>query len=117
MRKNNWVVRRPIKLKSMFRISVNVRGQKDPLLGGTSENVTALSGAAIKPVWIVKGPTAQHQNVWKSLQIETYRRPATRTKIDCYAFFTGVGVMIIAPRGNSRERYVVSPEDRFYEKS
>jgi hypothetical protein len=93
----------------MFRISVNVRGQKDPLLGGTSENVTALSRTAVKPFWIIKGPTAQHQNVWKSLQIETYRRPATCTKIDCYAFLTGVRGMIIAPRGNTRKPYVVSP--------
>jgi hypothetical protein len=43
VRKDNRAIRRPIELKCVLRKSVDIRGQKDSLLSGTSEDVTALS--------------------------------------------------------------------------
>jgi hypothetical protein len=101
-----------VELQRMLRVEVHAWRQNDAFLSRAREYMAAFILAAIKPIGVVEGTTAQSQDIWKSLQFEADSRRASATEVEGDAFPTGIGAMMVKLWEHPLEQNILFPEDR-----
>jgi hypothetical protein len=113
MRKDDRLIRCPIKLKRMLDERIDTSWEHYAHLRRAGKDVATYSLATIKPVWVIERASAQPQDVWKPLHIQANCCTAPITEIQSDPHVTGVRLVTICPRGDSKENDILFPENWF----